>query len=183
MFDGLQWGPWKGFYEMPWILSDGCKPDSCSYSSPIVSEPFSWKAWPKSFQRVKLRYRCPDVLIVECWARLYTQRSLFKTILNQPEIRLYLPFFDWFGSKRTTVWIPINRKMVNTIWFRLDLIRFRKDFSVCRFSQERTSESINCPYSSNHTKYDCLYNLFVYFFFFLTRLYSVWSRKNQSEKL
>ena len=25
----------------------------------------------------------------------------------------------------------VNRKMVNTIWFRFDLIRFRKDLSVC----------------------------------------------------
>ena len=31
----------------------------------------------------------------------------------------------------TSVWFPINRKMVNTIWFRFDLIRFWKDISVC----------------------------------------------------
>ena len=42
---------------------------------------------------------------------------------------MYLPFPDWFGSQRTSVWIQINRKMVNTIWFRVKLIRFRKDFS------------------------------------------------------
>ena len=29
------------------------------------------------------------------------------------------------------VWIQINWKMVNTIWFRFDLIVFRKYFSVC----------------------------------------------------
>ena len=34
-------------------------------------------------------------------------------------------------TKRTSVWIQINRKMVNTIWFQVDLIRFRKYFSVC----------------------------------------------------
>ena len=62
----------------------------------------------------------------------YTQKKLFKIILNQPEIRLYLPFSDWFGTKQTSVCLQINRKMVNTIWFQIDLIRFRKDFSVCR---------------------------------------------------
>ena len=29
------------------------------------------------------------------------------------------------------IWIHINCKMVNTIWFRVDLIRFRKYFFVC----------------------------------------------------
>ena len=44
---------------------------------------------------------------------------------------MYSPFFDWFGSKRTSVWIQIVRKMVNTIWFQFHSIRFRKNFSVC----------------------------------------------------
>ena len=56
-------------------------------------------------------------------------RNLLK--LNQIEIRLYLPFYNWFGSKRTSVWIKIIPKMVNTIWFRVDLIRSGKKFSVC----------------------------------------------------
>ena len=43
----------------------------------------------------------------------------------------YLPLFDWFGTKQWSVWIRINRKMVNTIWFQVDLIRFRNDFTVC----------------------------------------------------
>ena len=33
--------------------------------------------------------------------------------------------------QRTSVWFQINRKMVNTISFRFDLIWFRKGFSVC----------------------------------------------------
>ena len=61
-----------------------------------------------------------------------THREIFFEILsNQPEIRFYLPFSDWFGSKRTSVLIQINRKMVNTIWFRVDSIRLQNDFSVC----------------------------------------------------
>ena len=61
----------------------------------------------------------------------YTQRNLFKILLNQTEIRLYLPFSNWFGTKWTFVWFQINRKMVNTIWLRFNLIKFWKDFSVC----------------------------------------------------
>ena len=63
-----------------------------------------------------------------------TQRKLFEILLNQPEIRLYLPFYDWFRSKWTSVSFQINRKMVNTIWFWVYFIRFRKDFSVCTCS-------------------------------------------------
>ena len=61
----------------------------------------------------------------------YTQRNLFGSLLNETEIRLYLPFSDWFGAKRTSVWFKSNRKTVNTIRFQFDLLRFRKDFSVC----------------------------------------------------
>ena len=32
---------------------------------------------------------------------------------------MYLQFSDWFQTKRTSVWFKINRKTVNTIWFRL----------------------------------------------------------------
>ena len=66
--------------------------------------------------------------------QMCTQRNIFEILLNQPEIRLYIPFFDWFGSKRTSVWFQINGKMVYIIWFRVDLIRFRKYFSVCTFA-------------------------------------------------
>ena len=61
----------------------------------------------------------------------YTQRNLFKILLNQTELRLHLPFSDWFGSKRTSVWFQISLKMVTTIWFQFDLTRFWKDSSVC----------------------------------------------------
>ena len=66
------------------------------------------------------------------WMRTrYTQRNIFEILLNQPGIRLCLPFSDWFGTKRTSVWFQINREMVYTIWFRVDSTRFRKYFSVC----------------------------------------------------
>ena len=49
-------------------------------------------------------------------------------------IRCNLPFSEWFGTKRTlSVWFQIDQKMVNTIWFRFELIIFRKYISVCKF--------------------------------------------------
>ena len=57
--------------------------------------------------------------------------SHIEILFNQPEIRLHLPFYDSFGTKRTSVWFQINRKMVYTISFRFDIIRFRKEFSLC----------------------------------------------------
>ena len=69
----------------------------------------------------------------------------FWILLNRAENRLYLPFSDWFkkwqnwfGSKRTSFWIQVNRKMVNTIGFRFDLIRFQTVFfCVCRNCSEK----------------------------------------------
>ena len=57
----------------------------------------------------------------------YTQRNLIKSNRNQ----IVFTISDWFGTKWTSVWLQIKRKMVNRIWFRVDLIRFRKKFSVC----------------------------------------------------
>ena len=56
-----------------------------------------------------------------------------EILLNQTEIRLYLPCICRFGTKRTSVWCQIIRKMVNTIRFRFDLITFRKYLSVYTF--------------------------------------------------
>ena len=66
-----------------------------------------------------------------CWLLTSCGMHTKKILLNQTKIRLYLPFSDCFGTKRTSVWFQINRKMVNTIWFLGDLIKFRKHFSVC----------------------------------------------------
>ena len=65
----------------------------------------------------------------------YAQKFFFEILFNQTEIRFYLPFSDLFGTKRTSLWFSINLRMVNTIWFRFNLIRFRKDFSVCRLER------------------------------------------------
>ena len=41
-----------------------------------------------------------------CWESVrlisfYTRRNIFEILSNQPEIRLYIQFSDWFGTKRT----------------------------------------------------------------------------------
>ena len=35
---------------------------------------------------------------VEYFVEQYTQGNLFEILLNETEIRLYLLFFDWFGT-------------------------------------------------------------------------------------
>ena len=76
--------------------------------------------------------------------RGHTQRNIFEILSNQTEIRLYLPYNDWFGTKRTSVLFQINLCMANTIWFRFDLIRFRKYFSVCRVDRRTAAAGRDC---------------------------------------
>ena len=63
-----------------------------------------------------------------------THRNIFEILFNPTEIRLYLPLSDWFGTANgqinASVCFQINRCMVNTIWFRFDLMIFGKYFSV-----------------------------------------------------
>ena len=74
-----------------------------------------------------------------------TQRKLFQILFSQTEIRLYLPFSNWVGSKRTSIWFQFNRKIVNTIRFRVDLIKLRKNFTVCttRISTVLTTHNLS----------------------------------------
>ena len=94
--------------------------------------PFDSAHWA-SFMKMgsKLRGRV-CISLVGTWSRQFStdskiscsRRNLFEILLNQTEIRLNLPFPDWFGTKRTSVWFQISRKVVNTIWFPFDLTRF-----------------------------------------------------------
>ena len=38
------------------------------------------------------------MLFIGAWRENFTQRNLFEILSNQTEIRLYLPFSDWFGT-------------------------------------------------------------------------------------
>ena len=62
-----------------------------------------WHA-EKSFRNLIISYRNQIVF------------TIFRLIWNQTDVRLLF---------------QINQKMVDTIWFRVDLIKFRKYFSVC----------------------------------------------------
>ena len=60
---------------------------------------------------------------------MWFSRCDHRNLQNWSVIILYLPVSDWFGNKRTCQFVfQINLKMVNTIWFRFDLIRFRKKY-------------------------------------------------------
>ena len=57
-----------------------------------------------------------------------TQRNLFEILLNQTEIGLYLPFSDWFGTKRTSFWFQIHpengKYNLISVWFNKISKRF-----------------------------------------------------------
>ena len=87
-----------------------------------------------------------------------TQRNLSQILLNQIKIRLYLPRTDWFETRRTlSVWFQINRCMVNTIWFQLDLIRFQKR-CVCAQLEPKSSSlwQYSLPYKLRRGRSTCL---------------------------
>ena len=94
-------------------LNDQCEGVDLRYSISM----HTYKVWPIQWKELQLKV-------------CHTQRNLFEILLNRTQITLYLPFSDWFGTRRKSVWCQINWKIVNTIWFRFDIIRFRKDFSV-----------------------------------------------------
>ena len=56
--------------------------------------------------------------------RRYKLKDILLILVKFSEIRLYLPFSDWFGTEQKFVRFEINRKMVNTIWFGFDSARF-----------------------------------------------------------
>ena len=57
-------------------------------------------------------------------------QSLIKS--NRNQIVFTMHRLIWKQTDTVRLLFQINRKMVNTIWFRFDLIGFRKYFSVCR---------------------------------------------------
>jgi len=71
--------------------------------------------------------------------QLYIQRNIFEILWNHTEIRLYLPFSNWFGTDRTSGRFQINRCMVNTIWFQFDLTIF-----LCVYGVLTTKEVQTC---------------------------------------
>jgi len=57
-------------------------------------------------------------------------RNLIKS--NQNQIVFTIIFLlIWNTNRHVRLLFQINQCMVRTIWFRFDIIRFRKDFSVC----------------------------------------------------
>ena len=61
-------------------------------------------------------------------------REIFRSLIESNWNQIICTIFRLiWNSKRTqcVLFFQINRKMVNTIWYRFHLIRFRKDFSVC----------------------------------------------------
>ena len=88
-----------------------------------------------SVEKKVLKKKCWRALTVTINTGLIGQTDkYFLIIVKSTVIRLYLPFSDWFRTKRKPVWSQINRKRLTIIWFWLDSARIRKDVSVCSYS-------------------------------------------------
>ena len=72
-------------------------------------------------------FRSPEISLLFSDFMSHEISPLFSGF-RSPEISLL--FFDWLGNKRIFTWCQIIQKMVITIWFRFDIIRFWKYFSV-----------------------------------------------------
>ena len=86
-----------------------------------------------------------------------TRRNFCRILSKLTQIGFYLPYTDWFGtasvccSKSIGSYIPIV--MVNTTWFRFDLTRFGKHFSVCSYVSSRhgnTCRETGAPHGAPH---------------------------------
>ena len=107
----------------------------------------SWPYFPDCISFPRYRKKNSRVDFLFFWTKCSHQCSA-KTQLFLSETEFFLVQFrnliEWNpnqivfsifrlirNTKQTFVWFQINQCMVNTIWFRFDLIGFRKDFSVC----------------------------------------------------
>ena len=66
-------------------------------------------------------------------------------LFNQTEVRLYLPFWEWFGSKQYSVWVPINRKKINIICIQL-IYQHSENIPPCSSEYTGIFSSENIPY-------------------------------------
>ena len=85
-----------------------------------------------SFMKVgsKLSWEGLHILPLDRAVESFYSRELKNFILRVDSFRnrKLIVYISYSKSVR----IKINRKMVNTIWFRFDQTRLKKDFSVCR---------------------------------------------------
>ena len=114
----------------------------------------SWPYFPDCISFPRYRKKNSRVDFLFFWTKCSHQCSA-KTQLFLSETEFFLVQFrnliEWNpnqivfsifrlirNTKQTFVWFQINQCMVNTIWFRFDLIRFRIYFSVCKLQISTT---------------------------------------------
>ena len=60
---------------------------------------------------------------------IHTQK-LFRNLIKSNQNQIVFTILRLIWNQTDVHLVQINHKMVNTIWFQFDLIRFQKDFSV-----------------------------------------------------
>ena len=76
--------------------------------------------------------RCWFCSVISLYLCIYTEKT-FWNLINSNRNQIVFTIFRliWNIKRALSVW-QFKRKMVNTIWFRFELMRFQKVFSVCR---------------------------------------------------
>ena len=68
------------------------------------------------------------------WYNMHTEKPFPNLIKSNRNQIVFTIFLDWFGTANGQFPFAVpnqSRKIVNTIWFRVDLMRIRKGFPVC----------------------------------------------------
>ena len=69
----------------------------------------------------------------------YTQKESFQNLIQSNRNQIVFTNFRWIWNQTDVRLVQINQNMVNTILFRVNLIRFQKDFSVCGRADDESS--------------------------------------------
>jgi len=65
---------------------------------------------------------------------LCTEKS-FRNLVEENQNQIVFTISDWYGTKKNSVWLQIDRKMVTTIQIWFNSTSFRKYFCVCMHTQ------------------------------------------------
>ena len=103
-----------------------------------------------------------NITILHCTNTHREIFSEFYQIKSKSDCIYHFPIDFEQQTDTVRLLFQFNRKMVNTIWFRFDLLRFRKYFSVCNweiFSSKTPSNTRRPNYWSEFIFYHNVMNI------------------------
>ena len=128
----LRWKIAKQFYQ---FININCINHTADYS----------RVWICPAERKTLRIR-RSIIIQKNTSHIHADK-FFWNIIKSNSNQIVFTIFRLIWIQADSVWFQINRKLVNTIWFRFDSTKFReKLFGACLQIKTRAdrSDAINC---------------------------------------